>query len=126
MIRPRVLMTILACMAIGACGGDNNPNKPGAACDYTADAAKDYSDFLSDYPSNLAAAGVALANMQSSLTAAGHAATNQGDLFNAIQAAQRAVDNAQTALDQNKPVNTGSLTGAMADIGNLCSQGAGD
>ena len=126
MIRPRLLMTMLACMAIGACGSDNNPNKPGDACTFTADAAKDYRDFLSDYPSNLTAAGVALANMQSSLTVAGHAATNQGDLFNAIQAAQRAVDDAQTALEQNKPVNTGALTGAMTDIGNLCSQGAGD
>lgn len=122
MIRLPNLLIAFACATVIACGSDN-VNKPENACDFTADAAKDYLDFLRDYPNTLPAARIDLANMQSSLTAAGHAATGSGALFSAIQNAQHAVDNAQAALDNNQAVNTGAISSAMGDIGNLCSQG---
>ena len=124
MIRLRIVLVSIGCAAATAC--DKTPNMPKSVCDITADASKDYLDFLQNYPTILPAARVDLANMLSSLTAALPAATSSGSLFNAIQAAQRAVDDAQTALDDNQPVDTGALNQAMSAIGNLCSQGAGD
>lgn len=122
------LAATVATLSADDCGNrSKNTNEPDAACQHEADAAKYYLQFLQDYPKLPLGAQQDLSNMQSALTDAGHSvATSSGDLFNAIQAAQRAVDDAQQALAAGKPVNTGALSGAMQDLGNLCSQAAGD
>jgi hypothetical protein len=129
--RSKLVATGMLCIALvmiaGSCGKETTqPQNAQAACKDIGDASKDLQDFLNDYPSQLPAAEIALANMQSSLTAAGHAATNgPSNLFNAIQSAQHVVDTAQKALDNNQPVNTGALRTAMDDLGNACSEALG-
>ena len=121
------LTATVATLSAADCGRAKNTNDPTSACKYESDAAKDYLQFLQDYSKFPLGAKQDLTEMQTALVDAGHAvATNSGPLFDAIQAAQRAVDDALAALDAGKPVNTGALAGAMDNLGNLCSQGAGD
>jgi len=89
------------------------------ACKDAGDAAKDFNDFLRNYPTNLPVARVALDNTLSSLDAALLAA--RGDVETAIRKADDAVRAGLQALQNNQPFSINSMSTAIDAIGNACS-----
>ena len=124
-LRPLTLALTLTFVSCDSCLGHGTTNEPQTACVYEQAAAQEYLMFLQDYPKSPTLARAALTAMQDDLSNAGHrVATNSGPLFDGIQAAQLAVDDAEKAMDTGKPVNTGELADAMQNLASLCSSGS--
>ncbi len=133
-LRSRITRTVLValgafCLGYCDCGGDdevtNIKGDTQAACDEAGVAAKQLTTFLQAYGAgNTDQARSTLTDIQSNLDAAESRTISQ-DLRNVLNAALSAVADAQTAMRNNKFVDTAKLRTAIGDVGNQCSKELG-